>query len=200
VAGAARALRRTARAAVACTALAAASLAWGGHAAASQGAAGLVRLGVDIAHLLAGLTWVGALALFAAKLWRIDAGHSATTQQLAHQLGRFAGVGSVLVGGLVISGVAHGLYLAPPAQIMAVARAPYGQLMALKLGLFAGMLALAMHNRFALVPALAQASTPHTRHRALAALRRSISLEAALALGVLWCVAVAGTLDPMGAN
>lgn len=172
-------------------AVATASLAWGGHAAASMGGQALVRLGGDIAHLWAGLTWLGALLLFTAQVWtaRADGDHA----PLARGLAGFALIGTVLVGVLVVSGIGNLLFLASPGEWAQMASTPYGRLILTKLALFAGMLALAAHNRFHLVPAL-----EHGRTGAIAALRRSVSLETVLALGVVWCIAYAGTLDPMG--
>ncbi|NKJ01761.1 copper homeostasis membrane protein CopD [Novosphingobium sp. SG707] len=179
--------------------LATACLAWGGHAAASMGFASLVRLGGDMAHLWAGLTWLGALLLFTALVWSSGADDRTALARLGRQLGGFALIGTVLVGVLVLSGFGNLLFLAPPGQWGAMAATPYGRLLLTKLGLFGAMFLLAGHNRFHLVPALERAIDPRARHRALAALRRSVTLETLLALGVIWCIAAAGTMDPMGA-
>jgi putative copper resistance protein D len=179
--------------------VAAASLAWGGHGAASQGGAGLLRLAGDIAHLWCGLAWVGALLLFTARLWRAQSEDHAALSQLLRMLSGFALIGGVLVGVLLVSGLGNLLFLAAPGEWPAIAHTPYGQLIIAKLALFAGMFLLAAHNRFHLVPALERASQPLARRKALSALRGSISLEMLLALGVIWYVALAGTLDPTGA-
>ncbi|WP_206244678.1 CopD family protein [Novosphingobium terrae] len=179
--------------------VAAASLVWGGHAAASQGAPGMARLAGDIAHLWCGLGWVGALLLFTARLWRASGEDSVILAQLTRALGGFALIGSVLVGVLLVSGLGNLLFLATPGAWGAIAHAPYGRLMIAKLSLFAGMFLLAARNRFLLVPALEQASLPLARQQALSALRLSVSLEMLLALGVILCVAAAGTLDPAAA-
>nr|WP_256432850.1 copper homeostasis membrane protein CopD [Novosphingobium sp. SG751A] len=176
-----------------------ACLAWGGHAAASMGFASVVRLGGDMAHLWAGLTWLGALLLFTALVWSSGANDRTTLARLERQLGGFALIGTVLVGVLALSGLANLLFLAPPGQWEVMAGTLYGRLLLTKLGLFGAMFLLAGHNRFHLVPALEQAIDPRARHRALAALRRSVTLETLLALGVIWCIAAAGTMDPMGA-
>lgn len=180
------------------TGIAAASLAWGGHAAASQGGIGMLRLAGDMAHLWCGLAWLGALMLFTAGLWRLRAADRPTMAQLLCQLSGFALIGGVLVGVLTISGLANLLFLAPPAQWGILAATPYGTLILAKLVMFGLMFLLAAHNRFHLVPGLERASTGHAQRKALSALRRSVSLEMLLALAVVWCVAFAGTLDPMG--
>lgn len=178
---------------------AAACLAWGGHAAASLGLMALVRLGGDMAHLWAGLTWLGALLLFTAQVWRAHTRDSRALTRLGNQLHGFALVGTVLVGVLVLSGLGNLLFLAPPSQWGQIAATPYGRLLLTKLGLFGAMFLLAAHNRFHLVPALERAMDSRARQRALHGLRRSITLECLLALGVVWCIAAAGTMDPMGA-
>lgn len=181
-------------------ALASACLAWGGHAAASMGTEALIRLGGDMAHLWAGLTWLGALFWFTAMLWRATAQDRVALARLGGQLSGFAMVGTVLVGVLVLSGVGNLLFLSPPAQWPEMARAPYGRLLLTKLGLFGGMLLLAAHNRFHLVPALELAGDAASLRSSIAALRRSVTVESAMALGVIWCIAAAGTMDPMGAS
>lgn len=178
---------------------ASACLAWGGHAAASLGLIALIRLGGDMAHLWAGLTWLGALFLFTALLWRTGVQDRTGIARLGRQLGGFALIGTVLVGVLVLSGFGNLLFLSPPGQWGQIAQTPYGRLLLTKLALFAGMLVLAGHNRFHLVPALERADGPTSLHSAIRALRLSVTLESLLALGVIWCIAAAGTLDPMGA-
>jgi putative copper resistance protein D len=68
-----------------------------------------------------------------------------------------------------------------------------------KLGLFGGMLLLAAHNRFHLVPALELAGDAASLRSSLRPCR-SVTVESVLALGVIWCIAAAGTMDPMGAS
>lgn len=180
-------------------AIAVASLAWAGHAAASQGAVGFVRLGGDVAHLWAGLTWLGALMLFITHLWQARADDHAALTRLTRELGAFSGLGTVLVGVLVASGFGNLLFLSLPGQWLVIAQTAYGRMLITKLALFAVMFLLAANNRFRLVPALETTDGHLARQRALGALRRSITLEGLLALGVIWCIAYAGTLDPMGA-
>jgi putative copper resistance protein D len=170
------------------------TLAWSGHAAASQGVAGWLRLGGDILHLAAALSWVGALVLFAGLLWRPLTAPSA---QVAQALSTFALAGSVIVALLAASGVANLLFLMPVAQLPGLLHSLYGRLLLLKLVVFLAMLGLAALNRFALTPALdrahAGASLAEIRR-----LRLSVSLELLAALAVLGLVGWLGTLDPLG--
>jgi copper resistance protein D len=63
-------------------------------------------------------------------------------------LERFSGVGTVLVGTLVATGLINSWFLVGPENVEGLLGTDYGLLLALKLALFAGMLALAGANRF----------------------------------------------------
>jgi len=60
-----------------------------------------------------------------------------------------------------------------------------------------GMLGLAALHRWRLVPALASSIRGGWQPRPLRSLRHSLACESVLALLVLACVAVLGTLDPL---
>ena len=178
--------------------IAVATLAWSGHAAASQGAASWIRLGGDIVHLFAALSWVGALALFAALLWRPQRCEPVLSGQVAQALAAFGFAGSVVVALLVSTGAANFLFLVPPADLPHVFHSLYGRLLLVKLALSGTMLGLAAINRFVLVPALQQARRPCEKRMAISRLRLSISLEVLAAFAVLGLVGWLGTLDPLG--
>lgn len=73
----------------------------------------------------------------------------------------------------------------------------HGRWLLLKLALVGGMLGLAALHRWRLVPALATSIRGGWQPRPLRSLRHSLACESALALLVLACVAVLGTLDPL---
>lgn len=172
-------------------AIAVATLAWTGHTAASEGSLGLFRLLGDIAHLLAASTWLGALVLFLIML--IGGGDISET---AEALARFSGVGSVLVGVLLITGIGNLLFLTAPSEWIDLAKGAYGRLLIVKLGMFGAMLGLAALNRFLFVPRLS-ASIANTRgQESVRHLRLSIFAELALGAAVLLIVASLGQLDP----
>lgn len=164
-----------------------AGLAWTGHGASGEGLAGWVRLCGDVLHLLAASTWIGALVLFLSML----AGPVVDVASTARALSRFAGVGTALVGVLVVSGIGNMAFLAAPQDWPTMIAHPYGRLLMVKLLIFAGMLGLAALNRFRLAPRLADGA-------AIASLRRSVAVELAMGLAVLLLVAWLGLLDPMG--
>jgi len=164
------------------------SLAWSGHAASGEGTSGAIRLIGDMVHLGAASVWLGALALFAVLLAR-----GRHRSALAAALARFADIGTMLVVLLVATGLANLLFIALPARWAALAAAPYGRLLGLKLGLFGAMLVLAAINRFVLVPRLAEQAD----RGAWPSLMRTVSAELACAALVLLSVAFLGHLDPM---
>jgi putative copper resistance protein D len=181
-------------------ALIAASFAWTGHGAATEGPGGTVHLVSDIIHTLAAAVWLGALVpLLVLVLRARRAAASPDERWLAHDgLEGFSGVGTIVVALLVVTGVVNSWFLVGPANIFALPSSLYGQLLLAKLALFVLMLALAAANRFRLTPAL-QRGLDSTPDAALAALRRSLFIETLAGLLVLGAVSVLGTLAPVSA-
>ena len=93
---------------------------------------------------------------------------------------------------LVASGVVNGWFLVGPDNLTDLVSTPYGRLLLVKLGAFAGMLLLATINRYRLTPALK--ARPDVL--SVTSLRRAIGLEATLGFTVLALVAWFGTLEP----
>lgn len=176
-----------------------ASMAWMGHGAATEGPAGALHLLADIAHLAAAAAWIGALVFFLALAFGRLPGGGLPAFHAA--LAGFSGVGTALVIVLVASGVINSWFLVGPAGLPALVRTPYGQLLLLKLALFAAMLALAAANRFRLTPALKEALVdPARTDAAVLALRRSLVLELGAATILIAIVAWLGRLPPITAQ
>jgi putative copper resistance protein D len=159
------------------------TLAWTGHAGASESGLGLVHCASDILHLLAAATWLGALLLFlASAIWGDE------DQGLVRRLANFARTGSVIVLVLLATGIANTL-------IISGGRIDFDNgwfgLLAAKIALFVGMLGLAAGNRWRLTPALEEG-----RPGSLRAIRLSLTLETTLACLILTVVSVLGTLSP----
>jgi putative copper resistance protein D len=74
----------------------------------------------------------------------------------------------------------------------------YGRLLLLKLALFGAMLGLAAANRYRLSPQLETALDVGDHSDAVIALRRSLCMEAGLAVVILAAVAWLGVLSPPG--
>lgn len=151
------------------------SLTLTGHAAGVE--SGLIGQGLLLMHLLAAAYWLGAL-------WPLlIVSRAADSDRAAAILERFGRLAGVLVGLLVLVGVALAALLL--GSLGALWQTTYGVVLLLKLGLLVLLLGLAALNRFRLVPRLAAADPT-----AGGALQRSIGAEIALASGILLVTAV----------
>ncbi|MDB5466465.1 MAG: copper resistance protein CopD [Phenylobacterium sp.] len=178
-----------------------ASFAWTGHGAAEDGPAGLIHAAADVLHLLAAGVWLGALAaltLLLATSRRMDPAER--THALRDALAGFSGVGSAVVAVILVTGLINSWFLVGPSHIWGMATSLYGVLLVVKVALFAGMLGLAAANRFVLTPDLERGLAAHEPRRAVAALRRSVFLEAGGGMLILILVSVLGTLAPVSAQ
>ena len=127
-------------------------------------------------HVLAVAFWFGAL-------WPLrQVAELEPAPRAAAVLHSFSRRAVWLVPLLGLAGLGLAAVLLPD---LAALRRPYGQILCLKLLLFAVLLALAARNKLALVPALARADL-----RALPALRRNLMLEYALVCTVLTATAL----------
>ncbi|MFN3552216.1 MAG: CopD family protein [Novosphingobium meiothermophilum] len=157
-----------------------ATIALTGHAGASEH--GLHRA-ADALHLLAAALWIAALVDFAL-------GAISRAGPDIPALAAFARTGSIAVAVLVLTGMANTLAIAGS---LWPRPGPWHGLLALKLGLFGLMLALAANNRWRVVPALERAQP-----QAMRRLRLSVLSELAAGLGVVGVVAMLGVIDPHG--
>lgn len=116
----------------------------------------------------------------------------------ARSLDQFSRVGTICVLIITATGLLNGQMIVGMDNLGQSLASPYGQLLFAKLWLFAAMLALAAANRWRLTPKLraAIASGESDPDRMLAAMRKSLALEAAAALLILALVAWFGTLEP----
>jgi putative copper resistance protein D len=174
-----------------------AGLAFAGHANAEVGIDSWVHHAGDAAHLLAAGAWLGGLAPLAALLERL--GRSPTTGAIdagAEIAARFGNWAALSVGVLLLTGTLNAYYLLASPQ--ALTDTPYGQLLLVKLLLFAVMLAIAAVNRTRWTAALrADRGDAATRAAAARRLRRNVLLEGSLAAGVIVLVATLGVTAPV---
>ncbi len=159
-------------------AIAAAAIAWSarGHNAVDNG---LLGGALDAVHMLAGATWVGALAVLVLDLRR--AGAADGEDRLA-VVRRYARLAAVLVVVLAAAGVGSAFLLLD--RFSDLWETGYGQTLIVKTALFAGALSLAAVGRTALA-----------RGRATW-LRRVTPIEAGLLAGVLGVTALLVNLAP----
>jgi putative copper resistance protein D len=171
-----------------------ASFAWTGHGAATEGAGGSVHLVSDIIHAVAAALWLGALAALTILLLRPTAPDDLAIHRALHG---FAGVGTLGVALLVLTGIVNSWFLVGPTRVAEMGNSLYGQLLLAKIALFIAMLVFAASNRFRLTPALGLTlQTGDASSVALRDLRRSLLLETGLGVALLGVVAVMGTLPP----
>lgn len=175
----------------------AASFAWTGHGAASQGPGGLLHLTADIIHAVAAAMWLGALAALTILLLRRAKPDDFAIHRALHG---FAGLGTLAVSLLVLTGLVNSWFLVGPERVSDLGANLYGQLLIAKLVLFVLMLALAAGNRFHLTPRLGSFLLGEKDPRqALRQLRRSVVAETLVGAVLLAVVAVMGTLAPPSA-
>ena len=159
-----------------------------GHAGATPGLGGKLHLASDMLHLLAAGAWLGGLPAFALLLWHTRSGTQPRRNKLAIlATGRFSVLGILGVGILLASGLFNSWNLMGSPRAIIVT--DYGRLLALKIGLFGAMIALATVNRFYLTPQLPKPA-------AFRGLQRNSVAEICLGLCVLLVVGVLGTLPP----
>ena len=165
-----------------------ASLAGVGHTQAQEGL--FVHVIADGTHLLAAGAWLGGLVVLLAVL------NDPSKTDVDHVLMRFSGMGYAAVALLVGTGAVNSWYLLP--SISQLPASLYGQLLIIKLGLFALMLLLAAMNRFWLVPNL-QAAPPGSQTKSsLFRLRYHVIGEQVLGVLIIALVSVLGALAPSG--
>ena len=181
-----------------------ASFAWSGHGIRDQGLVGGIHAGADILHLLAAGVWLGALLplcmLILLSLRTHRVGDAIATYQ---GLESFSSIGLAVVAVIVLSGVVNSWFLIGIDRWRMLFTTSYGLTLVFKLALFGLMLLLAAGNRFLLSPRLGCAvgsrdteTDPMKLRTALRLLRKSVLIEAVLALLVLATVALLGTLEP----
>jgi putative copper resistance protein D len=176
-------------------AVALASLVWAGHGAMDDGAKGLLHLSADILHLLAAAAWVGALAIFVRLSARARTGDPDQMALLGRLLNGFAGMGTLIVATLVITGAIN-YWLINGWALRTLTTTAYGVLLMCKLLAFVLMLGMAASHRYRLGPGLEAALRDGGAPAAVTALRRSLTMEFAVATIVLFLVAWLGTLSP----
>ena len=178
--------------------LALATLPWAGHGASGSGGVGALHVLIDIGHLLVAGAWMGAIVGLGvvATMDKPTAFTTGGLRLLSSAAVRFAHVGGVLVVALVLTGLANAIFIMG-FHMPRLSAGGYAEVLLVKVAMFATMLAVAGINRFRLVPRVAavQAGQSDTAD-AVRALRRSLLIEALLAIMVLVVVSLLGTLDP----
>ncbi len=175
---------------LAVAAVLAGALALVGHAGAAPATAGWFLLGSDLLHLLAASAWLGGLPGLALLLaWSRNRARRDADRCAAIATARFSRLGIICVGTIGGSGLFNSWeLLSGPGDLLTTT---YGRVLALKVGLFAVIVAVATYNRYRLTPRLPAPD-------ATASLQRNSLIEAGLGIGVLMLVGALGTIMPGG--
>jgi putative copper resistance protein D len=169
-----------------------ASIAWTGHAASTPSTLGYLHLASDALHLTAAAAWIGGL-LPLVLLLRAVGYHRGTASPELDAVRRFSTLALISVATLILSGFVNAWILV--GSFRGLVMTGYGQLLMLKLAVFAVMLVFAAHNRLVLTPRLASLSD-QARQGALHALSRNTLIEIACGLSIFAVVGVLGMQHP----
>ncbi|WP_448953767.1 copper homeostasis membrane protein CopD [Labrys neptuniae] len=164
-----------------------ASLALTGHAAMLSGWPGLAQRLNHMLHLLAAGAWLGALIPLLPCLALIGA--TSPSPAAGQALRRFSAAGHVAVVLVVVTGSINTAFVL--GRLPTNWSSPYQALLALKISLVAVMIALALTNRYGLVPRLRAART-----KTLRAMACLTAVELLLGAAVLALVSQFGMIDP----
>jgi len=170
-------------------ALGLASLGWVGHAAGGSGWAGLGREVNQSVHLLAAGLWLGGLLPLGWLLRQARTGEEQYGSLSRRVVPAFSHMGYVAVAAIAITGLVNTLILA--GSLDALSGTDYGRLLSLKIFLYLVMVAIALRNRFRLMPQLEAAYASASR-----GFYRSVLVEQAIGFAVLAVVSVLGTWPP----
>ncbi len=173
------------------------TLAWSGHAAATEGTLGLLHRINDGLHLLAAGLWIGAIGWF---LHLVIAAHrnpvNIAPEPLLDAVHRFAPFGIALVAVVTATGLINSHLIFGLGNGVQVLKTEYGFLLAAKTTLVILMIMLAARN--ASNGRQSARTDINSAATTLAALRGSLAAELLLAAGVLFIVAFVGLASPMG--
>ena len=174
----------------------AATLAWAGHAAATQGEEGDVHLAADVVHLLASGIWLGGLVPLVFVLRQARRCPIPVWNEIAWDSGRrFSNVALLAVGILTVTGSVNAWFLIGP--VPGLFGTPYGRALLVKLSIFLIMIMIGAFNRFRLLPKmLGLPDAGNEKARTLKWLNLSVLTETVLGLGVLAAVGNLGVVAP----
>jgi copper resistance protein D len=172
-----------------------AAIAWTGHAGSTLGQTGNLHLTADALHLVAAASWIGGLVSLVILLAAARRHQAVAWASLARNATtRFSTLGIVSVATLLATGMVNAWILVGSFHALVITE--YGQLLMVKIAVFAVMLVLAAVNRFGLTPRLAVSSGNEPRLKALRQLTRNSTIEIALGLAIFAIVGLLGTLHP----
>ena len=174
--------------------LALASLAYSGHAAASEGLWGIIHRLNDAMHLLAGGLWLGAIGWFLHLTISAHRQHNVRAGPLLADMHRFAPLGAFLVALVAVTGAINAQLIFGIQNSVAVVQTNYGWLLSLKVLLVCLMLVFGARNAW-----IGRKHILSSNERTnLAKLRVSLGAELVMAVLVIGLMAFIGMMSPMG--
>jgi putative copper resistance protein D len=144
----------------------------------------------DMIHLCAAGLWIGGLAPLAIFLAYVRASYS-LSEMVPYVLPRFSTLSLCCVSVLVVSGISNSWLLI--GSIYVLFTTPYGQLLLVKIALFAILVGFGVRNRFLVKAKLPKAAADPDL---LAQLRRNVVFETYLGVAVVVIVACLGVTPP----
>lgn len=155
-----------------------------GHAAMNDGWLGIVQRTNHALHLFCVASWFGGLLPF---IYCLRLAHGRWRQAAICTMMRFSRYGHLAVAGAIASGVVNALLI----QGGLISTSPWGRMLLFKCALVAAMVAIALVNRYVLVPRMSAGGT-----RAEQLIVRTTQIEIALEALALFAVSLFATWEP----
>ncbi|MEP9874209.1 copper homeostasis membrane protein CopD [Klebsiella sp. GW_Kp182] len=155
-----------------------------GHAAMNDGWLGIVQRTNHALHLFCVASWFGGLLPF---IYCLRLAHGRWRQAAICTMMRFSRYGHLAVAGAIASGVVNALLI----QGGLISTSPWGRMLLFKCALVAAMVAIALVNRYVLVPRMPAGGT-----RAEQLIVRTTQIEIALGALALFAVSLFATWEP----
>lgn len=155
-----------------------------GHAAMNDGWLGIVQRTNHALHLFCVASWFGGLLPF---IYCLRLAHGRWRQAAICTMMRFSRYGHLAVAGAIASGVVNALLI----QGGLISASPWGRMLLFKCALVAAMVAIALVNRYVLVPRMSAGGT-----RAEQLIVRTTQIEIALGALALFAVSLFATWEP----
>lgn len=156
-----------------------------GHAAMHDGAAGIFQRANHALHLLCAGSWLGGLLPL---LYCIQLSRGRWRQSAVYTMMRFSRYGHLAVAGVLLTGVINGWLI--QGQLVAL-DSLYGRMLLFKCALVLLMVAIALANRYVLVPRMRTGGSPMQQ-----LFIRTTQGEMVLGVLVLATVSLFATLEP----
>ncbi|HCB1497895.1 putative copper resistance protein D [Klebsiella oxytoca] len=155
-----------------------------GHAAMNEGWQGMLQRTNHAVHLFCVASWFGGLLPF---IYCLRLAHGRWRQAAIYTMMRFSRYGHLAVAGTIASGIVNALFI----QGGLISDSPWGRMLLFKCALVAAMVAIALVNRYVLVPRISASGT-----RAEQLIVRTTQMEIVLGALALFAVSLFATWEP----